>query len=49
MHEAKRPYEAPKLVEWGSVVDLTQAPVPCSTDALFSGSVPCDIRYDRPT
>ncbi len=43
MNDAKRPYQAPKLVEWGSVVDLTQAVNPCTIDSAFSGSVPCEI------
>ncbi len=45
MHETKRPYQTPKLVEWGTVVDLTQVTAPCGTDSVFSGSVPCDIQY----
>lgn len=37
MNDAKRPYQAPKLVEWGTVVDLTQVAV----DPCLAGSVPC--------
>jgi hypothetical protein len=44
MQDTKLPYQAPKLVEWGTVVDLTQAPSSCvSIDVAFSGSV-CDIQ-----
>ena len=42
MNEAKRPYQAPKLGEWGKVVDLTQVGDVCAQDSVFSGSVPCE-------
>ncbi len=45
MNTTKRSYQAPKLVEWGTVVDLTQVRVVCD-DAAFSGSVPCDYPID---
>lgn len=42
MNDTKRTYQTPKLVEWGTVVDLTQTAVPpCTIDSAFSGSVPC--------
>ncbi|MDF1523236.1 MAG: lasso RiPP family leader peptide-containing protein [Trueperaceae bacterium] len=41
MTDTKRPYQTPKLVAWGTVVDLTQVAVDCVVDSAFSGSVPC--------
>ena len=41
MNEPKRTYQTPKLLEWGTVVDLTQSVDPCAIDSAFSGSVPC--------
>ena len=43
MQDAKRAYQTPKLVEWGTVVDLTQLAVDPCLDSAFSGSVPCDF------
>lgn len=44
MNDTKRTYQPPKLVEWGTVVDLTQAVNPCAIDSAFSGSVACEIQ-----
>ena len=41
MNDRKDPYQTPRLVEWGTVVDLTQVAVGCAVDSAFSGSVPC--------
>ena len=41
MNDTKRPYQTPKLIEWGTVVNLTQSAVGCAVDSAFSGSVPC--------
>ncbi len=46
MTETKRPYQAPTLVAWGSVVDLTQEVNYCAVDSAFSGSVPCEIELN---
>ncbi len=39
MNDAKRAYTAPKLQDWGKVVDLTQVDGCISTDSFLSGSV----------
>jgi hypothetical protein len=45
--DTKRPYQTPKLVEWGTVVDLTQVSPSCAVDSAFSGSVPCGYPVDQ--
>ncbi len=39
MNDTKRAYSAPKLQDWGKVVDLTQVDGCVSTDSFLSGSV----------
>jgi hypothetical protein len=36
----KKPYESPRLQEWGSIVELTGGPLGDATDAHGGGSVP---------
>jgi hypothetical protein len=34
----RRPYGSPRLVEWGSIVELTRGPLSGTVDGDFSGS-----------
>jgi len=38
--EPKKPYESPRLQEWGSIVELTGGPAGDATDADGGGSTP---------
>ena len=37
-HRGKKPYRSPRLVEWGTLTDLTQGPQNNFQDGFFSGS-----------